>query len=184
MNSKNKDNVILVGMPGAGKSTVGVILAKLLGKSFIDSDIVIQQRTRKLLKDLIEEYGMDGFIELEGKINSEITDNDCVVATGGSAVMNARAMQHFKNTGIIVYLDVAYDDLSQRLGNLKERGVVCREGQTLSDIYKERVSLYEKYADITICENTDGDTARKTAESAADAISHWNIQQYNCCKNQ
>ena len=164
-----KDNVILIGMPGSGKSTVGVILAKLLGKSFIDSDIVIQQTTGKLLSEIIDSEGVDGFVAAEGRINRKIVCTNTVISTGGSAVMNSEAMEYFRKRGVVVYLSVDQADLAGRLGDLRKRGVVCREGQTLSDIYAERLPLYMKYADITIHEQGCGN-ARETAELAAAQI--------------
>ncbi|MGN0376965.1 MAG: shikimate kinase [Suilimivivens sp.] len=146
-------NVILIGMPGAGKSTVGVVLAKKLGYSFTDSDLVIQQKTGKLLHQLIEEKGEAGFLMLENEINASLELTRHVIATGGSAVYGKAAMEHLGKTGSVVYLKLPYEELKERLGNLHERGVVLKEGFTLFDLYEERSPLYEKYADITIdCE--------------------------------
>ena len=146
-------NIILIGMPGAGKSTVGVVLAKRLGFRFVDSDLVIQEQTGKLLYQLIEEEGEAGFLMLENKINASIEAENTVIATGGSAVYGQEAMAHFGNIGTRVYLKLSYEELKERLGDLHERGVVLKEGFTLLDLYKERSPLYEKYADITIdCE--------------------------------
>ncbi|MEE8886825.1 MAG: shikimate kinase [Eubacteriales bacterium] len=147
-----KTNIILIGMPGAGKSTVGVVLAKKLGYRFIDSDIVIQERTGKRLSEIIAEEGTAGFLKTEDRINSEINEERCVIATGGSAVHGANAMRHLRENGVMVYLSVSYEDLVRRLGDLTDRGVALREGQTLRDLYEERRPLYEKYADITIPE--------------------------------
>ncbi|MGN1180594.1 MAG: shikimate kinase [Suilimivivens sp.] len=143
-------NVILIGMPGAGKSTVGVVLAKKLGYSFTDSDLIIQQRTGKLLHQLIEEKGEAGFLMLENEINASLSLTHHVIATGGSAVYGKEAMEHLAKTGSVVYLKLPYEELKERLGDLHERGVVLKEGFTLCDLYEERSPLYEKYADITI----------------------------------
>ena len=146
-------NLILIGMPASGKSTVGVILAKISGRDFIDADIVIQNKTGKKLSEIIEEKGVDGFVETENRINSQIEASNAVIATGGSAVYGLEEMQHFKKIGKIIYLKVDFDTLKCRLGNIKERGVVVKKGQTLKDIYDERIPLYEKYADLTIDES-------------------------------
>ncbi len=147
-----KKNIVLIGMPASGKSTVGVILAKVLGMDFIDADLVIQKKTGKLLSEIIADKGVDGFIQTENEINSQIEAENAVIATGGSAVYGKEEMEHLGKDGIIFYLKVAFEELSERLGNIKERGVVVREGQTLKDLYDERVVLYEKYADATIDE--------------------------------
>lgn len=150
------NNVILVGMPGAGKSTVGVVLAKKLGYRFLDSDLVIQEKCGKLLHQLIEERGEAGFLMLENEINVRIRGDKMVVATGGSAVYGKEAMAHFREIGRIVYLRLPYEELKERLGDLHERGVVIKEGSTLKDLYEERILLYEKYADLTIdCSGRD-----------------------------
>lgn len=148
-----KDNIILIGMPGVGKSTVGVILAKMLGYTFVDADIVIQNREKRLLKDIIREEGVDGFIEIENRINSEIEGERCIIATGGSVVYGKQAMEHYQKNGRILYLKIDYETMAGRLHNIKGRGVVLREGQSLQDIYDERCPLYEKYADMTVEEN-------------------------------
>lgn len=137
-------------MPGSGKSTVGVVLAKKLGRRFIDTDLVIQEKSRKLLYQLIEEKGMAGFVALENEVNASIDVSGAVIATGGSAVYGKEAMSHFRETGQIVYLKIPYEELEERLGDLRERGVVLKEGFTLLDLYRERVPLYEKYADFVI----------------------------------
>ena len=149
MNGKMK-NIILIGMPGSGKSTVGVVLAKKLGYQFIDSDLVIQERCRKLLHQLIEERGEAGFVMLENEVNASILADRAVIATGGSAVYGKEAMAHFRQIGKIVYLELAFEELEKRLGDLHERGVVLKEGMTLKELYEERIPLYEKYADIVI----------------------------------
>lgn len=149
-----KKNVILTGMPGSGKSTVGVVLAKRLGYRFIDSDLVIQEQEGKLLHQLIDELGEAGFLALENRINASILASQAVIATGGSAVYGKEAMEHFREMGKIVYLKLPYEELEERLGDLHERGVVLKPGFTLKDLYEERIPLYEKYADITLdCSN-------------------------------
>ena len=139
-------------MPASGKSTVGVILAKILGYSFVDADIVIQKKEGRKLAEIIETEGIDGFIDIENKVNSEIEVEKTVISTGGSAVYGKEAMDHYKNIGKVVYLKVSMDVLTKRLKNAKQRGVVMREGQSLVSLYNERVPLYEKYADIVIDE--------------------------------
>lgn len=147
-----KNNIVLIGMPGVGKSTIGVILAKQLGYEFVDSDLIIQRKENRLLHEIIEQEGVDGFIEVENSVNASLCVEKSVIATGGSAVYGREAMEHLKNIGRIVYLQLSYEALEKRLGNLKGRGVVLRDGQTLKDIYEERSMLYEKYADIIVNE--------------------------------
>ncbi|SCY07994.1 shikimate kinase [Butyrivibrio sp. INlla14] len=147
-----KNNIILIGMPASGKSTVGVILAKILGYNFVDADIVIQKKEGRKLSQIIETEGIDGFINIENQINSEIEVEKSVIATGGSAVYGKEAMDHYKNIGKVVYLKVSMDTLTKRLRDVKQRGVVMREGQSLVSLYNERTPLYERYADITIDE--------------------------------
>jgi shikimate kinase len=164
--SKGKNmgkNIVLIGMPGVGKSTSGVILAKVLNYDFLDSDLVIQHQTGKLLKEIIAEKGIDGFNAVENEINSQIDVENTVIATGGSVIFGADAMAHFKESGIVVYLRISYDLLDERLGDLDERGVVHKEGQTLRDIYNERTALYEKYADITV--DLDGKDVAATVDA-------------------
>ena len=161
-------NIILTGMPGVGKSTIGVILAKELGYQFLDSDLLIQQQEKKLLKDIIAEKGVDGFLAVENQVNASIEAERAVIATGGSAVYGKEAMEHFKRTGIVVYLKCSYDALEKRLGDLKGRGVVLKDGQTLRDIYEERSVLYEKYADLTV--DCAGLTVEETVTALVDAL--------------
>ena len=148
-----RDNIVLIGMPGVGKSTIGVILAKILGYQFVDADLLIQQKHGKLLKEIIKEKGVDGFIEVENQVNSEIDVHKTVIATGGSVVYGKEAMEHLSKIAKVVYLQVDLEILTKRLGNLKNRGVVLKDGQTLKDIYDERIPLYEKYAEIVVNEN-------------------------------
>ena len=123
-------NIILIGMPGAGKSTIGVVLAKRLGFSFLDTDLVIQEKQKMLLHEILDEYGQDGFNEVENAILSEIFAKNSIIATGGSAVYGKDAMQNMKELGKIIYLKISYEELEHRLGDLEERGVSMKEGQT------------------------------------------------------
>ncbi|NLL77430.1 MAG: shikimate kinase [Clostridiales bacterium] len=148
------NNVILTGMPGAGKSTIGIVLAKRLGYRFIDSDLVIQENTGMFLHQIIEAKGIDGFIQVENDVNVSLDMEKTVIATGGSAIYGSEAMEHFKSIGTVIYLKLSYESVADRLGDLNERGVAVREGQTLADLYEERIPYYERYADIVIdCEN-------------------------------
>ena len=147
-----KENIVLIGMPGVGKSTVGVILAKVLGYQFLDADLLIQQQEGMLLKDIIANVGTEGFIEVENRVNAGITCVKTIIATGGSVVYGKEAMEHLKKIGTVVYLEVPYTTIEKRLSDIKGRGVVLKEGQTLHDLYMERVPLYEKYADVRVCE--------------------------------
>lgn len=140
-------------MPGVGKSTIGVVLAKNLGISFIDSDLAIQEREEKKLHDIIVERGLDGFLDIEEDVNISLSPKAAVIATGGSAVYREQAMRHFSDIALIVYLRLSYESISERLGDLEERGVVLKENQSLRQLYDERVPLYEKYANMTVdCE--------------------------------
>lgn len=147
-------NVVLIGMPGAGKSTIGVVLAKNMGISFLDADLLIQEQEGKKLHELIEMHGMEGFLEIEGRVNASLSPKAAVIATGGSAVYSAQAMEHLRSIAMVCYLKLSYESIEERLGDLAERGVVLREGETLRELYDERVPLYEKYANLTVeCEN-------------------------------
>lgn len=143
-------NIVLIGMPGSGKSTVGVVLAKSLGYDFLDSDLAIQARERKKLYEIISEAGLEGFLKIEEEVNASFLVEHTVIATGGSAVYGKKAMEHLKHIGKIVYLKLPYEEIKHRLGDLNKRGVAVRKNQTLADLYEERVPLYETYADVTI----------------------------------
>lgn len=143
-------SIILIGMPSCGKSTLGVLLAKRLGYRFVDSDLLIQEKAGKLLHEIISAEGNEGFIRLENEINQQITDENAVIATGGSVVYGEEAMAHLKTLGKVVYLKIPYDEMCRRLGDFSHRGVVMRKGNTLEEMYAERVPLYEKYADLTV----------------------------------
>ena len=147
-------NIVLIGMPGAGKSTVGVVLAKRLGMSFMDSDLVIQEQEGKTLHEIIEEQGTEGFLVIEDKVNAAINPDNTVIATGGSVIYGSNAMEHLSEIGTVCYLKLSYESIDERLGDLAQRGVALKDGQTLMDLYNERTPLYEKYANLVIdCEN-------------------------------
>jgi len=145
-------NITMIGAPSCGKSTVGVLLAKRLGMSFIDVDIVIQEQTGKLLKEIIAEQGTDGFIKVEGDIAASLEAENSVIAPGGSICYEDWAMEHLKAISTVVYLRISYDEMEKRIGNVVDRGVAIPDGYTLKDLYDERAKLYEQYADIIIDE--------------------------------
>ena len=145
-------NIVFIGMPASGKSTVGVVVAKRLGYKFVDTDLVIQEVEKRLLKEIIAEEGNEGFLRIEDRVNAEIQEDRAVISPGGSVVYCENAMRHYKETGMIVYLHTSYETISNRLHNAKNRGVVLKDGQTLKDLYEERSALFERYADLTISE--------------------------------
>ena len=143
-------NIVIIGMPGAGKSTMGVILAKTLGRKFIDTDIAIQEQTGRLLQDMIDADGPEAFKKTEEQTILSLHCRGTVIATGGSVVFSGKAMEHLKKDGVVIYLRISYDEMVRRLGNITTRGIVLVRGQGLREMYDERIPLYEKYADITI----------------------------------
>lgn len=147
-------NIILIGMPAAGKSTVGVILAKMLGYCFIDTDLLIQSREGRRLRGILADRGIDGFLAIEEDVCLGIRTDRCVIATGGSVVYSDAAMAHFKTLGRVIYLQVDFGPLSARLQDMQGRGVVLRPGQTLAELFDERAALYEQYADLTVPEGS------------------------------
>lgn len=147
---KQGTNITLIGMPGTGKSTAGVILAKVAGMEFLDSDLLIQKQQGKKLSEIIEEVGVDQFLQIENDVLSSIEAEHTVIATGGSAVYGRNAMYHLRDLGQVVYLRTSYRILEKRLRNLRQRGVVLKRGQTLRMLYEERAPLYAKYADVII----------------------------------
>lgn len=143
-------NIVLIGMPGCGKSTVGVILAKIMGFHFIDADLLIQEREGKLLTEILEDDGPEAFNQIENEVNLQIGGSNTVVATGGSVVYGKEAMEHYRETAIVVYLQLPFDEIECRLGDITERGISMKEGQTLRTIYEERIPLYEQYGHLKI----------------------------------
>ena len=154
------NNIIFVGMPASGKSTIGVVAAKRLGYEFIDTDLLIQKQEKALLKDIIKKKGIDGFLAIEDQVNADVEADGAVIAPGGSVVYCENAMRHYKEIGTVVYLKASFQTISNRIGDPVKRGVVLADGQTLRDLYEERRVLFEKYADMTICE--DGLTLEET----------------------
>ncbi|MBQ6856242.1 MAG: shikimate kinase [Lachnospiraceae bacterium] len=147
-----KSNIVMIGMPASGKSTVGLALAEQLNYAFVDVDRVIEAKTGKLLKEIIAEQGDDGFLKVEEEINADLQAEKTVFAPGGSVIYGPKAMEHLKAIATVVYLKVSYEELEKRLGNLQERGVVLKDGMTLRDLYNERIPYYERYADVVMDE--------------------------------
>ena len=143
-------NIVLIGMPGCGKSTVGVVLAKNLAMEFVDSDLVIQRSQGMRLSAILEKVGDEGFREIENRVNSELRVENSVIATGGSVVYGEEAMRHLKAIGTVIYLKLSYAQVEDRLGDLHARGVTIKPGQTLRDLYNERCPLYERWADMVV----------------------------------
>lgn len=158
------DNVILIGMPGAGKSTVGVLLAKALGYAFLDTDLVIQEKEGALLQQVVDRLGVEAFLEREADILCGLACHRTVIAPGGSAVCRERAIMHLRQLGPVVYLWLPLEELRRRLNNLGTRGIALAPGQTLDDLYAQRTPLYQKYTDFTV---ETGGTLEETVERVA-----------------
>lgn len=163
-----KGNVILIGMPTCGKTTIGTELAREIGYGYIDSDSVITAREGKLLSEIIEEKGVEAFLDVEAKVNAELCADRCVIATGGSVVYRSYAMEKLKKMGTVVYLRLSYEAIKKRLQDTKSRGVAMKEGFTLRDLYAERTPLYETYADITV--DLDGKNIQQSVKAVAEAL--------------
>ena len=166
MNSGN--NIILIGMPASGKSTVGVILAKILGMDFIDTDIVIQQREGFRLNEIIDKYGIDEFLKREEQIILDIKVSNTIISTGGSAVYSESGMKHLSRSSKVIYLEVGLEEMKNRLQDIKERGVVLRTGENIDEMYETRSKLYERYADVTVTEA--GNSIDNTVEKVIKCI--------------
>lgn len=163
-----KDNIVFIGMPAVGKSTVGIVVAKRLGKRFVDTDLLIQEQENKLLREIIAEKGEEGFLKIENQVNCDVNVTNSVISPGGSVIYCEEAMKHFKEIGTVVYLKASYQTIKRRIRSPRRRGVVLKEGQTLRGLYGERVPYFEKYADITVCE--DGCRIEETIENVINAI--------------
>lgn len=147
------ENIIFIGMPTSGKSTIGIVVAKRLGFQFIDTDLLIQEQEGKLLSQIIAEEGNDGFLAIENQVNRDVQATKAVIAPGGSVVYCREAMEHFKEIGTVVYLKMSYETLMSRIKDPKKRGVVLAKGQTMQMLYDERILLFERYADVVFDED-------------------------------
>ncbi len=162
------NNIILIGMPGAGKSTVGVILAKRLGFDFVDTDLLIQSRCEARLQQVIDTQGLPRFREIEEQTLIDLDVQNSVIATGGSVIYCPKGMAAIAAKGLFVYLQVPLIDLENRLADMGQRGLVMHKGQTLAHLYQQRVPLYEKYAQLT--QNCAGFNAEQVAEELEKAL--------------
>ena len=157
----NKSNIILIGMPASGKSTCGVLAAKALLKNFYDTDLLLQGLEQQRLQDMIDQKGIAYFQQAEEQAILSLQLEATVIATGGSVVLSDKAMRHLKSMGRVIYLHLPFDTMQARLQNITTRGVVMREGETLRELYDERLPLYERYADAVVdC----GGTVEETVE--------------------
>lgn len=163
-----KSNVVLIGMPGSGKSTCGVVAAKMLLKNFYDTDLLIQNLENSSLQNIIDSKGGDYFEQAEENALLSLDIKGTVIATGGSAVYSEKAMAHLRSLGKIVFLNLSYDNMCRRISNLSTRGVVMKAGYTLQDMYDERLPLYKKWADIII--ECDELSVEQTAQAIYDAV--------------
>ncbi len=163
-----KNNLIFIGMPAVGKSTVGVVVAKQLGLHFVDTDLLIQEQEHRLLREIIAQDGEDAFLKIENRVNAQIEVSNSVISPGGSVVYCEEAMNHLKEIGTIVYLKASYRTIKRRIQNPKKRGVVLRQGQTFRDLYEERTKLFQKYADITVSQ--DGCKIEETISKVLAAV--------------
>lgn len=163
----NKENIILIGMPGSGKSTCGVLAAKALLKNFFDTDLLFQGLEEKKLQDIIDDDGIEYFLSAEERAILSLDINATVVATGGSVVYSDKSMEHLKKSGKVIYLHLSYDTMVDRIKNITTRGVVVKEGDSLEDMYNERLPMYQKWADVVI--NCDNNTVEQTVEKIVKA---------------
>ena len=161
-------NMVLIGMPGAGKSTAGVLLAKALRRPFLDTDLLIQTREDRYLQEIINRDGIETFLDIEARAICSLDVEHFVIATGGSVVYRPRAMAHLQANGLVLYLAYGYDTIAQRLTNITTRGVVRHPAQSLRDLYQERQPLYAHYADVTI--DAEGLTLEETVACLAEML--------------
>ncbi|MGA1844261.1 MAG: shikimate kinase [bacterium] len=146
----SKGNIVLIGMPGVGKSTIGVILAKVMSLHFIDTDVLIQVQEGRSLQEIIDNEGLEKFLSIEERMVLSLVCMKTVIATGGSVVYSARAMEHLGSSGTIIHLHLPLDEIEKRLNNFEDRGVVRKPGQGLNELYNERLPLYRRYAEIAV----------------------------------
>lgn len=168
---KNVDNIILIGMPGSGKSSVGVVLAKALNMGFLDVDLLIQSREGALLQQILDERGVEAFLDVEGEVVRSVSCVNTVIAPGGSCVCREDAMEHLRSLGTVIYLKLSYPEVVKRIYDLDSRGIALQPGQTLEDVYTYRVPRYERYADITV--EADGQSLAETVEAVKRALTQY-----------
>lgn len=171
-------NIVLIGMPGCGKSTVGVLLAKALGKAFIDTDVVLQAKEGRKLQPMIDDIGIDAFLKKEQDAILSLDCENTVIATGGSVIYGDDAMRYLHENGIVVYIKLPYRAIERRLSNLATRGVTLKEGQTLLDLYNERIPLYEASADV-VCES-NGLEIEETVTKVSSLIESYSEARHGC----
>lgn len=164
----SKTNIVLIGMPGSGKSTCGVLAAKALLKNFFDTDLLLQNLENSRLQSIIDTKGIDYFLDAEEKAVTSLNIEGTVIATGGSVVYSEKAMEHLKSLGTVIYLHLDYDTMCGRIKNITTRGVVLKTGSSLEDMYNERLPLYKKYADYTI--SCSENTVEQTVEQIVKAV--------------
>ena len=164
------ENIVLIGMPGAGKSTAGVVLAKTLGLDFIDSDLVICRRAGMPLQQALDRLGLECFLDLEEQVILDLHPEGAVLATGGSVPLRHRAMEHLKRQGTVVYLQVPLPELENRISNITTRGIAFGPGETLKDLYEYRTPIYERWADLTVSASTDRNDLEAMVESIIHAL--------------
>lgn len=169
-------NIVLIGMPGSGKSTIGVVAAKMLGYQFLDSDLLIQAQEGDILENLIEKHGIDGFLAIENQVNRDIKASRTVIATGGSVCYCDEAMRALKEHGVVIYIKQNYEAIRRRVGSLHKRGVVIRKGTTLRELYEERTPLYEKYADA-VADVTRSKSLEESIETVIACIRDYQHQE-------
>ena len=167
------NNIVLIGMPGCGKSTAGVILAKTLGMDFVDTDLIVQQREKRLLQDIIDLDGLENFLDRESEAILSREYSKSVISTGGSAVFRQNAMEHLKKNSVVFFLDVSPDILGARINNIKTRGIAAGKNEKITDIYNSRLPLYRKYADHIL--NCDGESVEKTVEKIIELLKNEKI---------